>query len=486
MSEMGGIRKNAFFSLVTISSRLLTNVVVFWIIARFYGPQVFGQFTFVHTLATIFILIADFGFDTLLITEVARDKTNTPHKFQVYFTSKLLLILISMLLMYSVPLFGSLNYKSMLLILIFGLYVLFSTTTNYLLALFKSFEKFHYETKISLVVNVGTLVVVLLIIFGKANIFIISLGFILTRAVGLVLGIRYMKKTLPQMKVGLVFGSFSKSFNKAIAFGLIIIFSNLFLQLDTILIAFLKSEKEVGIYQSVSKIIFVLLIVPQIINNTLVPILSRLYHENYVMWEKIGFVANKLLFLTILPFSIILYSYSKQIISLIYGIDKYGDAVPILKVFAITIIIRYLYETIGVMLTTSGRQNKQVIVLIVATFLNFTLNILFIPLYGIEGSAYISLATNAFIFIAFYFITRSTCIRWIANVKTLALVILTMLLLFALNNLTIRVTIFLAVPLVVMLYVAVGYYFLFSSREKELLFRDLYKLFPFTTFRTVK
>ncbi|HED05429.1 MAG TPA: hypothetical protein ENI61_01945, partial [Ignavibacteria bacterium] len=63
MTEAKRIRKNYLFSFLSISSRLIANVIVFWIIARYYGPDIFGQFSLAHTIATISILLGDFGLD---------------------------------------------------------------------------------------------------------------------------------------------------------------------------------------------------------------------------------------------------------------------------------------------------------------------------------------------------------------------------------------------------------------------------------------
>jgi len=97
MTEASRIRNNSVFSFLSISSRLVANVVVFWIIARVYGPELFGQFTFAQTLATIFILFADFGFDILLTNEIARDRDKAKALFQQFFSLKLIFSLVALI-----------------------------------------------------------------------------------------------------------------------------------------------------------------------------------------------------------------------------------------------------------------------------------------------------------------------------------------------------------------------------------------------------
>jgi O-antigen/teichoic acid export membrane protein len=99
MSEAVKIRKNSFFSFVSISSRLLANVVLFLALARFYGPTLFGKFAFAHSLSLIFILFADFGIDVLFINEIARERENAIRFFQQFFTLKIFLVGSALLLM---------------------------------------------------------------------------------------------------------------------------------------------------------------------------------------------------------------------------------------------------------------------------------------------------------------------------------------------------------------------------------------------------
>jgi len=86
MTEAIRIKKNSFFSLISIASRLVANVIVFWLIARIYGPENFGIFTFAHTTATILILLADFGFDILLTTELSKNISDAKNIFQNIFS----------------------------------------------------------------------------------------------------------------------------------------------------------------------------------------------------------------------------------------------------------------------------------------------------------------------------------------------------------------------------------------------------------------
>src|SRR5882762_8439858 len=89
-SRLSRIHWNSLYSFLSQAIRLLTNFLMFVGIARFYGAEAFGQFTTAHTFSTIFIIFADFGFDSLLTTEIARNRDHAAELAQRYFSLKII------------------------------------------------------------------------------------------------------------------------------------------------------------------------------------------------------------------------------------------------------------------------------------------------------------------------------------------------------------------------------------------------------------
>ncbi|NMB82861.1 MAG: oligosaccharide flippase family protein, partial [Ignavibacteria bacterium] len=141
MTEAVNIRRNSFFSFVSAIARVAANFVLFWLIARYYSEEIFGQFTFAQSLSTNFLFLADFGFDMLLITEVSRNRNQSTALFRKYYSLKLIFSLLALFSMWFIALFISLSFQAKLLIMIFSFFMIFSALTNFLFALFKGYEK---------------------------------------------------------------------------------------------------------------------------------------------------------------------------------------------------------------------------------------------------------------------------------------------------------------------------------------------------------
>jgi O-antigen/teichoic acid export membrane protein len=285
---------------------------------------------------------------------------------------------------------------------------------------------------------------------------------------GFAVGIIYSRKLLKNITFSFIFTGFKQIKGKVFVFGFNLVFNYLFFQLDTILLALWKGDYDVGIYQSVFKLILIPLVIPDIFINTLLPVLSRLNVENIERWKRVGSVMNKILFIVIIPITIIFFVYAPQIIGLIYGAKKYAAAVPILRVFALTLFVRFNLEAYALMLTTSERQHIRMKVVIVATALNLVLNYFMIRSHGAYGAAVVSLITNSFVGLMYYLTTLPLFKEWMFNFKIISV------LLFSagfgyLCWLSAGVTVFLSAPVIAGVFILIAYYYFFSKEEKKLI-----------------
>lgn len=412
MSEFKKISRNSFFSFLSTFFRLFANVILFWLIARYYGKEIFGQFTIAQTFAAIFVLFADFGLDMLLTTELPRNLNSSNELFRKLLSIKLILSIFSFCGMIVLAFIGNFSTQVCYLLIIFSFYALFTTLTNFLFALFRGNEKFEYEAKVSFLINFGVLFIVFTLILFKESIIVVSLAFAIIRIIGLFITVFYVIAIQPDISFKPKLINSSITIKRVIIFGMFLVFGNLYFQLDTILLAFLKNEESVGIYQAVFRLILLPLLITDVLVNSFMPTLSRLNSENFEMWKTVGFALNKFLVIISVPISISIFFFSEQLISLIYGKKEYIEAVPILKIFAVIVFIRLISETRGLMLTTSNRQKIRMFVVVSATFINFILNYLLIPRFDIKGAAMTSLITNVLVGLSFFFFTKNDTPNW--------------------------------------------------------------------------
>jgi len=469
VGQRARIKKNAVFAFLSRLIRLLTNFLLFIGIARLYGLEAFGQFTTAHTLATIFLLLADFGFDSLLPTEIARQRERAAELAQRYFSLKVIFAAGACVGMIALPFWQHLSPTTRTLVEIFSLYVVLASFNNFFFALFKGFEEFHHETKISFATNLSLLVLLIVLGVLHAPLYVLAFGFVGTRVIGVVLGSRTATRLTKSRVMLFNFDGWKEIWRRVVVFGLHFVFGALFFQLDTVLLAFWRGDHDVGIYQSAFKIATLGLIVPDIAIRTMMPVLSRLHGESGDRWISLGRLLNKTLFLIGLPVSMILFVYAEQLIHLVYGTGGFSEAIPILRLFAATVFVRFSVEAYALMLTTSRRQTILMFVVIAGTVVNYVLNFFIIPTYGPMGAAYVSLTTNILVGAGYVIASRHSFVQWTCDPRNLVSLVITGILALVMWNFR-TVPLWYTCPIVIGLYALVFYYIGYTREEWKMVF----------------
>jgi O-antigen/teichoic acid export membrane protein len=418
MIQRGDVRRNSLFALVSQVTRLATNAVAFIGIARIFGPVEFGQFTAAHTLSVVFLLIADFGFDRLLVWEVARNVNIRSEVADRYFTAKLIYGAVVIAIMAVVAGTQYATPQTRLLALVMTVYTLVCTLTNFFFALFRGVEEFQHETRISLISNVLLLGAVLCLWITRAPIIAFAIAFVLTRFVALSLAFRVSRTrfSLPRFRFSL---PSRNSATLILVFGLNQLFSALFFTQDTLLLAMWRGDYDVGIYQSVFKIIAFLFVVPDVLFQAFLPTLSRLSVDDRARWDELGRVMNKTLFFIGLPLATVISLYPEVIISVVYGGKSFAEAIPILRIFAGVTVLHFFGVTNAIVLISTNRVRVLTSIVFFATVLNLAMNAYLIPHYGPTGAAWASLSTMLFVATAYVVATREVSLRWVRDARYL-------------------------------------------------------------------
>ena len=474
MSEATRIRRNSLFSFLSIAVRLISNFLIFMIIARKYGPSLFGQLAYSHTLSVLFIAFADFGFDALLITEIAFSKTNAISIFNKNLSFKLIFSVVALIVMWSIPFIFKLNPGINILIFIFSFYTLATTLTNFLSSLYKGFERFEYDLRVSFWVNLLTLLLVLFFTFLQLSIIIIAIVFVLCRFLGLIISFNIAKRKIPNFHIRVFEKGWSDVTQKVFIFGFQMVFAYTLFYADTILLPIWKSNYEIGIYQAAIKLIALPLVIPDIFINALMPNLSRLFRTNQDLWKQLGSVLNRVLNFIALLITMLLYIYAKDIIHLIYGRSAYNEAIFLIKIFAIILFIRFSVETYALFLTTSNNQLKRLYVVFIGTVIAVIFSIILIPKYGIKGAAYSALITN-FISGILFIIFSPVSFRFLSYNKAILWPVVTVVVLTIIQIYVNFIPIFFMIPLSLAIYLFTIIKFGFSKQELKMIF-DLKKL----------
>ncbi len=390
------VAKNTFWLTVSnFGGRLLKSVVVIYA-ARVLGTAGNGVASYALTIAGFLTLFIDPGINSLLMRETSkRNPEEQTTFFAVSFALKVAFILMGVLVvLFIVPLFTVLPGAAALLP-IAALIIFFDALREFLSSFMRAREKMEWETAVFLLTNL------LIVISGFVLLKIspVPASFIWAYAIGTSIGTivaayilrDYLKKVFSSFSRALIKPIISSAWPFAITGALGVLLTNA----DILIISWLRTASELGIYAAAVRIIQVLYLVPMIFQFSTLPLLSRLAENDNERFRAglertIGFV-----FLASVPMAIGGLIIGTQFMSLLFGSAYAGGGLSF-KILMIALLFDYPATIIGAAVFAYNHQRSLITAAAIGGIANVGLDLIFIPLWGIAGSATATLLAQTF------------------------------------------------------------------------------------------
>ena len=157
--------------------------------------------------------------------------------------------------------------------------------------------------------------------------------------------------------------------------------------MDTLMIGYFLSASAVGIYNVALPTARLLTVVTKSIGVLLTPVASELYARNREQELRIIYtVVTKWVLSLALPFSLLMVLFSESIIRIMFGTEYIGGSTA-LSILAFVSLFSVVLSPANYILYTYGRTRIIMRGYFAGASLNFILNLLLIPMYGLNGAA---------------------------------------------------------------------------------------------------
>ncbi|CAK0756137.1 putative Polysacc_synt_C domain-containing protein [Gammaproteobacteria bacterium] len=165
-------------------------------------------------------------------------------------------------------------------------------------------------------------------------------------------------------------------------------------QIDIVLSGIFLGTTDAGIYSIASRASRLIPFGLSAINMATAPLISRLYAEQKIKdLQRILTIAAGLILVVMLFASLVIVGFSDIILRL-FG-DDFGAARPALLILALGQFVNTLSGAAALLMTMTGHQIQALRVAGISLVIDFILNILLIPRYGIIGAAIATAITTA-------------------------------------------------------------------------------------------
>ncbi len=390
------VAKNSIW--LTISNfggRAIKAVIVIYG-ARALGAADWGVFSYATTLAGFFTLFIDPGINWILLRDTGKSTEEERRTtFATTFVIKFLILLASILaILWIAPYFSRLpGSKALLPIIIF--LILFDGSREFFSSLIKGMEKMEWDAGIFILTNIC------IVVFGFAflRVSLSPKAFAWAYAAGSAIGalaaawvIRpYFKRIYHYFSPKLV----TKIVRSAWPFAIISALGLLLTNTDVIIISWMGTAADVGVYAAGIRIIQLLYLVPTIVQWSTLPVLSRFARKDDQRFRATFERALGIIFLLSVPLAIGGSILGTQIMNFIYGPQYIAGGIAF-TVLMTTIMFDYPGTFISNAIFAYDEQRSLIISSAIGGIMNVILDLAFIPKFGIVGSAFATLIAQIF------------------------------------------------------------------------------------------
>lgn len=388
------IFKNTFWlALAEVVQKGVGFLVAIWL-ARHFGPSIYGQWMFALSFVVIFSVLANFGFNTLVVREVARDKSKITQYINNIFAMKLVLGLVTLGLIVFVIQWAEKEQEVVKLVYFLGIYMVINTFATFFQSIFRARQKMQYETACRGLQALSLLGLIGLLIFNKSSIIAVSYAYISAAIIGFLFSAIFTWRYFAKFFFKIDLKVCREILKKAWPFALSAIAITVYYRIDTVMLGLFKEDQVVGYYGAAYNIVLLIIGGIGLLVAAIFPILSNLYKSSIDKFKVSVNLSFKLIMLLSLPVIILIFFFSKSIVTIIYGNEFAAFSSPILQILIWSVLILYNYAIFAIGLSASDKQKIYLKGVIYGAVFNVLANLLVIPKYSYYGAAATTVLTE--------------------------------------------------------------------------------------------
>ena len=387
------VAKNTFWlALSNFGGRLIRAVIIIYG-ARILGAAGWGVFSYGVTLAAFLTPFTDVGLSQVLIRETSKnpDPEHRARILSTTFAIKLVLLAVGIgIVAFVAPLFTTIAAAKPILPIIAFL-LAFDSLREFGSAVIRAMERMEWEAGLFLLTNVA------IVTFGFVFLAVVptpasfTYAYTLGTAAGAAATFFALRKHFPRHFLSRFTPELVKPiFTAAWPLSIAALLGLLMLHTDVLIIGWLRSAEEVGYYSAAYRIVQLLYLIPAIFAISAFPTFSRLAGRDQPLMRTALERTLTMVLLMAMPLAIGGMFLAPQLIAFLFG----GTFLPGTGAFSVllaTLLIDFPVVILSNALFAYNRPRALIAYATIGGGVNIVLDLLFIPAFGITGSAWATL-----------------------------------------------------------------------------------------------
>ena len=379
------------------------SVIVYILLARILGPDIFGQYSYILVFWGLFVVLADFGTQVVFARDIAQIKESA----NIYW-GNFLFLRIGLSLLMVIPAVTIAYYlrQDLFYYILTGCLFLPFLSSRFFEPLYQVYHRPWYSTYSALIFGFLYLFFVSSALLFSRKLLPVTLAYIGSNVIYTVVLFFFAFKLLkPKFEIK---EKILKNILKLAApLGVASLFTTVNSYADIFMLANMTSDFEVGIYNAAYRFLDMAAMLAIIIMNPIIPIFSKQAVDNRGLLKKNFMRSSELVAIVTIPVAIVVPHISLMVITLLFG-AAFSASAQVVNILAwVGVLVFYS------LLSTAGNLSIGVVkhgywCCALAALVNVSLNFLWIPRYSYIGSTWATLISEIILVgINFYYLIKN-------------------------------------------------------------------------------
>lgn len=372
--------------------------VVMAILARYFGPRLYGDYAFVMALVFVYLPIINFGVTPIMVRELSVHPDRRQEIFGAGLAFRLLLASVAVLGTVVVLPLVSLSHRLAIALVICLLSELCLLGVRICAEIFITFEKMELETYLTMANRVLALILLLTIAYFDLGFLAVFIAFATINGVALTVALLIVRAKF--LRPRLVWDGHLLWFwvKEALPLAISFIFLESFLRVDILMLRVFRDPAEIAYFDVAYKIIYRILLVASVLAIVLSPAMFRLGQSAMDRFRGLVELGLKILLILVIPITLVAHLLGPHLMVPCFG-SKFQPAGQAMAILSWCLLFAFFEPFLtGVLISIKKAwlvpfTNGSIL------GVNLLLDFLLIPSYGYLGACYANIGAYALWFI---------------------------------------------------------------------------------------
>lgn len=399
--------------IISFVGRFLAGVLGIFSLAfttRALGSEGFGEYNIVFAYLYVFSVFADFGLNSLLAREISKPDVDEKEVISEIFSTKLFLLIVFFFAAFLLVFLTPYSKMARIGILVASGGFAISSLTGVLMGIFQKYLKTIIPAISDVVARSAQLLLAYVLYKNNAGLLSFLAVFVIGSAIQFLFVYSFAQKRIP-FKLKFDFYQIKNILNESWPLALSAVLVMVYFKGDTIILSFLRSPYDVGIYGIAYKILENIIFFPIMFVGLVMPLLSKYFISDRDAFKKVFQKTFDFLVIIAVPLVLGGIYVADNLIEIIAGAGFEDSALP-LRILFIAVFFIFLGALFGSAIIAINKQKSAMYAYGVAAVFNIVANIYFINRYSYVGAAWVTVATELMITGLMFFIIYKTTLYW--------------------------------------------------------------------------